>query len=92
MTPFLQMSHWVVRLGYLWLIPQGRHWLASREQRLPAGVSGRWMLRGGRKEGGGKEGLSGEVTCCPSLEKDGMMDGAWRQRSKDKAKSGCRDR
>lgn len=32
------------------------------------------MSQGGREEGGGKEGLSGEVTCCPSLKKDRMMD------------------
>lgn len=37
--------------------------------------------------GGGKEGLSGEVTCCPSLEKDRMMDGAWRQRSNNRGRS-----
>lgn len=52
-----------------------RHCLASGELRLPAGALGRWMPRGGKEEGGGKEGLSGEVTCCPSLEKDRMMDG-----------------
>lgn len=39
-----------------------------------------------RRRGKSKEGLSGEVTCCPSYRKDGMMDGVWRQRSKDRGR------
>lgn len=85
MTSFLQKSHWDIRLGYLQLISQGTA-QPSEEQRLPAGAPQRWMPKGGREEGGGKEGLSGEVTCCPSLEKDRMMDEAWQQRSKDRGR------
>lgn len=81
MTSF---PHWVIRLRYLQLIFQDTV-QASGKQRLPAGVLK--ICQGEGREGEEKAGLSGEVNCCPSLEKDGMMDGAWRQRSNDRGRS-----
>lgn len=53
---------------------------ASGKETLPAGASGKWMPKRGKKGKGEKAGLNDQVTFCPSLQKDRMMDGVQRKR------------